>query len=284
MCSAPESEESKPGFDLFCVWKEYEAVAMHFNDLLIRLRTQSLAAVAAFATGASVLLRSGLLGPDFHWEVLTGVFSFLAVFWLAVWLLDFMYYNRLLLGAVRALVNLEAGSANNRILTIDLSTKIESTVRKPFGNWPRAVGIWLFYSLVFCLLLAGAIVSANLSVGRQPAVKKSDWKEALASIAALGGIKEGLELHLTPTSTPIPTPTATPMVAATPRRRPHAVQRPGKQRQGRVPVRPIGDRTFFVTRPSANRYSPSQLTNSPPTGTVRFSPEIPPLVRWSSTP
>jgi hypothetical protein len=42
------------GFDLLDAWKEYERVAMHFNDLLIRFRSQSLAAVAAFATIAGV--------------------------------------------------------------------------------------------------------------------------------------------------------------------------------------------------------------------------------------
>jgi len=39
----------------FDLWKEYERVAMHFNDLIIRLRSQSLGGVAAFATLAGVV-------------------------------------------------------------------------------------------------------------------------------------------------------------------------------------------------------------------------------------
>ena len=35
---------------LFEVWVKYEEITMHFNDLLIKLRTQALAAVAALAT------------------------------------------------------------------------------------------------------------------------------------------------------------------------------------------------------------------------------------------
>jgi hypothetical protein len=31
------------------LWKEYEGVAMHFNELLIRLRTQALGGVAAIS-------------------------------------------------------------------------------------------------------------------------------------------------------------------------------------------------------------------------------------------
>ncbi len=39
-------------------WKEYERVAMHFNDLLIRLRTQSIGGVAAFAAIAGIVVHT----------------------------------------------------------------------------------------------------------------------------------------------------------------------------------------------------------------------------------
>lgn len=35
--------------DLFNVWKEYEGIAMHFNELIIRLRTHALGGVAAIS-------------------------------------------------------------------------------------------------------------------------------------------------------------------------------------------------------------------------------------------
>ena len=47
-----------PEFCRYSLWKEYQGVAMHFNDLLLRLRSQSLAAVAAFAAIASAILRN----------------------------------------------------------------------------------------------------------------------------------------------------------------------------------------------------------------------------------
>jgi hypothetical protein len=42
-----KSEER--GWPLKEVWKDYEEIAMHFNDLLIKLRTQALGGVAALS-------------------------------------------------------------------------------------------------------------------------------------------------------------------------------------------------------------------------------------------
>jgi hypothetical protein len=80
---------------LFALWKSYEGVAMHFNDLLIRLRTQALGGVAALATLAGVLVR-GDLAPKLRCGVLAGAFLLLLLFWVAVWILDMRYYNRCL--------------------------------------------------------------------------------------------------------------------------------------------------------------------------------------------
>jgi hypothetical protein len=67
----------------FEVWKKYEEVAMHFNDLLIRLRTQALGGVTAIATLAAVIVR-GDIASDLRWDVLTASFFFLTIFWIAV--------------------------------------------------------------------------------------------------------------------------------------------------------------------------------------------------------
>ena len=151
-------------FDRYLLWKEYEEVAMHFNDLLIRLRSQSLAAVAAFATIASALLRnSNDSGP--LWEAMTGVFGLLILFWIAIWVLDLGYYNRLLLGAVQALISIEKGSAGS--VTVDkiiLSTEIDKMVvmqkdifqsEQKGSTW----GILGFYTIVTFALSVGLGVS-----------------------------------------------------------------------------------------------------------------------------
>jgi hypothetical protein len=47
----PEPQQStEQGWPVFEVWTKYEDIAMHFNDLLIRLRTQALGAIAALGT------------------------------------------------------------------------------------------------------------------------------------------------------------------------------------------------------------------------------------------
>lgn len=159
---SPQIRADLKGFDLFTLWKEYEEVAMHFNDLLIRIRTQSLAAVAAFATVAGVLLKEESISHELRWGTLIVVFVALSIFWIAIWILDFTYYNRLLLGAVKALIEIEKQSTEgNRISAINLSTLIENAVALEGGAEPErrnlSQGRWWFYSLV-CALLVGLIL------------------------------------------------------------------------------------------------------------------------------
>src|SRR5690242_16632991 len=101
-----QTNGGQSALNLFSVWKEYEGVAMHFNDLLIRLRTQALGGVAALAALAAVMVR-GDLAPKLRWAVLVCAFVLLVLFWVAVWILDMRYYNRLLHGAVKALLEVE---------------------------------------------------------------------------------------------------------------------------------------------------------------------------------
>ena len=157
--------------DLFRAWREYERIAMHFNNLLIRLRTQSLGAVAAFATLAGVALK-GDVPTQIRWDTLAATFFLLAFFWLAIWILDFAYYNRLLLGAVNELIKIEKASSNGGGLQkINLSTGIQEALKKqgesskPFSSLRSSTGCWLFYAIVFSVLLVGLFVAINKAGG-----------------------------------------------------------------------------------------------------------------------
>jgi uncharacterized membrane protein len=149
------------GFDLFEAWKEHEKVAMHFNDLLIRLRAQSLGAVAAIAAVAGVVLKGEGVTADLRWGTLAAVFAVLAMLWVALWVLDFAYYNRLLLGAVDALLKVEeASKSGSRLNALTLSRDIEQAVRNsrlgsPLDHWARTKGLWAFYLIVLAVLVAG---------------------------------------------------------------------------------------------------------------------------------
>jgi len=153
-CDQPSEE----GWPIFALWKKYEDITMHFNDLLIRLRTQALAAVAALATIIGIFAKE-TQQPHTSWEMVAFAFFFLFLFWIAVWVIDFRYYNRLLAGAVYALLKLEEQSKEKLYVRhIDMSTNIEEGVAGFLPKNPKACqlnfGRWFFYSWV-ALTLAG---------------------------------------------------------------------------------------------------------------------------------
>lgn len=76
---------------------------MHFNDLLIQLRTQALAGVAAISTVVGLFSKDSNFGGLNTWQFATAIFGALSLFWIAIWIIDFCYYNRLLLGSANAL-------------------------------------------------------------------------------------------------------------------------------------------------------------------------------------
>jgi hypothetical protein len=142
--------------DQFKLWVKYEDITMHFNDLLIRLRTQALGGVATIVTAAGFLAsRQAADATGNAWDAVALVSALLLVGWLTIWIIDVRYYNRLLRGAVEALVNLEAKTNGQ----IDFSHTVERVVRKnkevsvdAIGNRP-AWHVHLFYSLVGLVLL-----------------------------------------------------------------------------------------------------------------------------------
>jgi hypothetical protein len=160
-------------FNRYLLWKEYEKIAMHFNGLIIKLRSQSLGGVAVFATLTAVVAR-GDTTAKVRWGLLAGAFALLSAFWCAVWALDLGYYNRLLAGAVSALLDIEEQSCDSALVNeINLSTRINEYLmskRKQTANTEQS-GISLglghnhytvaFYAIVLIGLLSALIVSAE---------------------------------------------------------------------------------------------------------------------------
>jgi len=144
------------------VWEKHENIAMHFNDLILKVRIQALGALAALVTVGGVLLKT--VPPQEHlpWGVVTSVFAVLLAFWIAIWLLDFLYYNRLLMGAVDSLLALEDAINSGTKIDFNMSHKIEDAV---LGNAPthRKTGTlrgpFLFYSVVTAVLGIGTVFS-----------------------------------------------------------------------------------------------------------------------------
>ena len=148
---------------MFAVWCKYEEIAMHFNNLIMKIRLQALGGVATISTVVGLWSRNNTNDP-INWYIAMAVFFFLILFWVAIWILDFKYYTRLLLGTVAALTKLEEESEKiQTVQKLNLSTMIEDAVEgKLFADEDkaakgrrkkRAKGRWLFYFIVFGALI-----------------------------------------------------------------------------------------------------------------------------------
>ena len=143
------------------LWRHYEDVAMHFNDLLIHLRSQALGAISVIITGAGLFVGHQAAAQDIgrgtlvSWPAAAAVSLLLFLAWTTLMIIDICYYSRLLRGAVNALLKIEAASDGE----ITLSTEIEnmfghSEARKSL-NWP----VKFFYVPILLLLGAFLIIS-----------------------------------------------------------------------------------------------------------------------------
>lgn len=151
----------KVKIELYEVWEKYEDIAMHFNDLILKIRVQALGAVTAVIAIASLFSDTATGIP---WGVATTIFGFLSLFWAALWFLDFQYYNRLLIGAVDELLKIEKLSqTQNYVHQLNLSTNISKKVRKKVDSNLNLEGTLsgpkYFYLVVLVGLLFGFIWS-----------------------------------------------------------------------------------------------------------------------------
>lgn len=147
---------------LLATWEKHEKIAMHFNELILKIRIQALGALAAIVTVSGILLKTLSSESRIPWGLLAIVFFVLFLFWLAMWLLDFLYYNRLLTGSVESLLILEDAINSGSDIEFNMSHKIEDAVFRKLPARPdKGVewGRWLFYSIVASVLLIGAAYS-----------------------------------------------------------------------------------------------------------------------------
>jgi len=157
-----EPSDSASNSFLLDAWERHEKIAMHFNDLILKVRIQALGTLAAVVTVGGVLLKT--VPPEQHlpWGVVTSVFSILLAFWIAIWVLDFRYYNRLLLGAIDSLLALEDAINSGAKIDFNMSHKIEDAVvgRAPtHRDKGTLTGPFLFYLIVMVVLIVGIAYS-----------------------------------------------------------------------------------------------------------------------------
>lgn len=124
------------------LWKKYEDVAMHFNDLLMRWRLQAIGGLAGLVTLAGFVVGDATtLTVRYRAMFILG--GVLALGWIGVAIIDLFYYSRLLRGAVDALLAIERANP-----PITLSTIIENRAKKA-----SVVTTWIFYICGFIPLV-----------------------------------------------------------------------------------------------------------------------------------
>lgn len=123
------------------LWKEYEKVAMHFNELMMRWRLQAIGGLAGLVTLAGFVV--GDVADETRYRAMVLLAILFASAWVGVAAIDLFYYRRLLKGAVDALIDLE-----KRTPLITLSTTIEN--RAKVGG---IVMPYVFYAAGFLPLL-----------------------------------------------------------------------------------------------------------------------------------
>lgn len=139
--SQPPSDAQALGAQALDYWEKCQDVAMHFNQLLIRFRTQAIAAFAA--AGGLFGFAAHENGPGVRIDVVSLGAVWLATAWAAIALIDFLYYHRLLRGAVEELLRIEEASG-----VVRLSTRIEEVCTR----WHAGVAAALFYAIPFAAL------------------------------------------------------------------------------------------------------------------------------------
>ena len=151
-------------YDLQSLWEKYEDIAMHFNDLLMRLRTQALAGIAAISTLVGIFTKADPTAIQSDWLIAEAIFVALTLFWIAIFCLDFFYYNRLLVGAVAALKELEAEARSAQFTGIKMSTRI---IEEFNSGWQPTdtssfTGVFIFYGIVLAVLVSAAVFSCYM--------------------------------------------------------------------------------------------------------------------------
>jgi len=152
--------------DVQALWAKYEDIATHFNDLLLRLRSQGLAGIAAISTLVGIFNKADSNAQS-DWLAATCIFVALAFFWIAIACLDLLYYNKLLEGAIAALLDLERKIASSAYNGIRMTTTIDAEFKRSrLGKVvSRFYGVPIFYAVVLATIAIGAVFSYDMYCG-----------------------------------------------------------------------------------------------------------------------
>lgn len=183
------------------VWKKIVDVQQHFNDLELRIRNFALIVTGAFIGLGGYALKDGgfvhLWGCRMSVSGLVVACSILPLF--AFYLMDRLWYHRLLDGAVQAATPVE-GRLRDMGIIVDLGPTISRA--SPFHIFGRKIRskhkMDGFYGI---LIIAVFALSGVLAFGVKPALNQRTSEAQLQGEVA----PPAQNIHSKPTQAPIPT-------------------------------------------------------------------------------
>jgi hypothetical protein len=133
-------------------WKVVMQTQMHFNDMIIRMRTAGLSVLIAVFGGAAIAIGQypdrfiEVAHRDFH--VAAPIILFGLLLWLAIFIIDYFYYHKCLLGAVERGYQIDEAYKGRQVAGTSMygmTTLIRDAIGKPGrSKWY----IWAVYLLV----------------------------------------------------------------------------------------------------------------------------------------
>jgi hypothetical protein len=158
---------------IFAEWKVVIETQMHFNEMLMQMRTAGVSIVLAVFGAAAYSLQYDKLfltlsGFQFHVSILIIVFGLGML--VGVFCLDYFYYYKMLLGAVKRGYEIDDAFKNKPVdgyKVFGMSTMIRDSIGEPSRS---KYFVWLFYGLVFVL---GTLFIMGILLGYAPIPNKT---------------------------------------------------------------------------------------------------------------
>jgi len=140
-------------------WKTVIQTQMHFNDMLMKMRTAAISVVVAIFGATAVIIGQF---PDRYLEIFSRqvhvsaiVILFGLALWVGIFIIDYMYYYKMLLGAVQRGYEFDKAFSNTKLYKdlclFGLSTKIRDAIGKPGAS---KCYIFIFYGVVLVIAVA----------------------------------------------------------------------------------------------------------------------------------
>jgi len=154
-------------------WKTVIQTQMHFNDMIMKMRTTGVTTVLAFFGAASISLQYAnlyltIFNFSFHASILIIASGLVLLF--AIFVLDYFYYYKMLLGAVERGYQIDQAYEKKLIdgtKMFGLTTEISKAIGRPHLS---KLFIWIFYGLVFAF---GIIFIIGILLGYAPTLNSN---------------------------------------------------------------------------------------------------------------